>query len=219
MAYWDLIGPDLQFINGTETDDIVQGSIWDGASMQTRMYGGNDLVDVYAGYENFVNGNKGNDKISILYTDDETNDVRGYGGLFMGGSGDDWLQVNGGSVYRVNGNKGNDLVVGLPGTWGEFRGGSNDDIIVVSNGIAYGDSGRDSFVMLPPNLGNPSEYAWVKDYALAEDTVYYNPNFGGLETFVSDEGLWLGQSGDWAMLLNGVYSTNQVNIIADSNIV
>ena len=212
MAFWDLRGPGTQYVYGTNADDIVSGSTIYTNSMVARMYGGNDFVEVWAGYNNFVNGNQGEDKIEVLYAN-HLGGFDGSGGLFLGGSDNDELTNFGGSVYRMNGNNGDDVVTGLKGSDGEFRGGSGNDILSVHDGRVYGDRGSDLFVMRDPlDYVNSSltEYAWVLDYTPGVDQVVYSSALGNVTYFADQNGLWLYQANFATMLLSGISSVNQV---------
>lgn len=109
-----------QYVYGSDVDDVVDSSTRPSNSTQARMYGGNDQINVYAGYNNSVNGNRGMDTIEVLYEDAQPWLYDGYGGLFLGGSDNDTLTNFGGTIYRMNGNKGNDFIEGYKGVNGEF---------------------------------------------------------------------------------------------------
>ena len=195
MAFFDLYGPGTQRVIGTDDRDIVTGSLISSDSMVASMMGGNDEVNVYAGFNNFVNGNIGNDIIWVEYGTD-FGSYDGFGGYFLGGSENDQLYAARGTVTRMNGNFGNDIVKGFRGANGEFRGGADDDILIVHNGIVFGDKGFDTFLMEIPSeyIGSTLyEYAWVMDYTPGVDQVAYASDYGIPQTTVSEYGLWLSQ--------------------------
>ena len=211
--YWD---SSYHQVVGTDERDVVTGSVTSGDSMWASLRGGNDFARIWAGDSNYVNGNWGEDILEVNYIDDEGN-FDGYGGMFLGGRDNDLLSVFSGTVWSINGNRGNDRVWGLDGAYGTFRGGQDNDQLGVTNGVVYGDKGNDAFLMMPPS-SNASEYAWVRDYTQGEDSVYYAPSLGFFSHFANSSGLWLYQNNNATMLLEGVSSIDQVNLIATDNI-
>ena len=217
MAYWDLYGPGTQYVYGTDGDDLVDGSTTSSNSMQARMYGGNDHINVYAGYNNFVNGNWGSDTIEVLYSDEQTGIDDGYGGSFLGGKDNDTLTNFGGTVFRMNGNNGDDFIMSYKGAYGEFRGGKDNDVLTVYSGSVFGDQGSDTFLMYNPNdyfNSSLGDYAWVRDYTPGEDQVMYASALGNVTYFQNQDGLWLYQNNMTTMLLSGISSIDQVTLTA-----
>ena len=214
QQYWDST---LHELVGTDERDVITGSITTGDSMWASLRGGNDFARIWSGEINFVNGNWGEDILEVSYVDSDTGVVTGYGGIFLGGRDNDLLSVFSGTVASINGNRGNDKVWGLSGAYAMFRGGQDNDQLGVANGLVYGDKGNDAFLMMPPS-SNASEYAWVKDYTPGEDSVYYAPSLGSFSHFANSSGLWLYQNNNATMLLEGISSVDQVNLIATDNI-
>ena len=219
MATWDLSPepPGYQYVTGTNYDDLVYGSIYYTDSMVARMQGGNDHVYVWSGYYNFVNGNQGSDRIEVSFYDEDTGTLDGAGGRYLGGAGRDRMYGFSGDVGVINGNNDTDYINGLYDViTGVFRGGKGDDQLIVWNGTVYGDSGSDHFIMTPPT--HKADYAYVVDYTPGEDISYYAPSQGAVDYLVDGYGLWLAQAGDWTMLLAGINSLNQVNIVARESV-
>lgn len=206
MAFYDLAGtgPGMAVVYGTNFDDEAIGS---SNSMLAYMYGGNDSVAVFGGFDNLVNGNWGDDNVSVFYE----NPTSGSGGAFYGSKGSDNLTVVKGRVELINGNKGDDLVTGFSGVHGTFRGSQGNDVMDVVNGLVYGDKGSDTFVLT--RSGSASEYSHIVDYTPFVDQIAYQPSDGILIFKSTNEGLWLGQvGGTYTMLLSGIYDINQVTL-------
>jgi serralysin len=110
---------------------------------------GNDTITVGHGATatavatNYVNGNGGDDSITVA--------AGGFAGdnyRIFGGGGNDTINLGAGvagQIYSVNGNAGNDTITGSLGGFDTLRGGAGDDVINMGNGAgqAFGDAGND----------------------------------------------------------------------------
>ena len=143
------------------------------SNLQTRMYGGNDIVTlsgiVANGFSNRVNGNVGADQL-FSAAGSLTRD------FIAGGSENDLIDTspafNGGDF--VNGQKGDDTIIGSPSAiLSVLRGGSENDNITVPIGgthIVVGDLGTDTItlngngrIVLRTDSGNASLIPAVVD--------------------------------------------------------
>ena len=155
------------------------------SNLQTRMYGGNDIVTlsgiVANGFSNRVNGNVGADQL-FSAAGSLTRD------FIAGGSENDLIDTspafNGGDF--VNGQKGDDTIIGSPSAiLSVLRGGSENDNITVPIGgthIVVGDLGTDTItlngngrIVLRTDSGNamlPSSLLWsIRLLALLVDLI------------------------------------------------
>lgn len=116
-------------------DDYVVGSI-EGGSMFARLGTGNDDIQLYSGFENFVNTNQGTDLIEAF----------GGSGRLLGGRDNDLLELYEGTAFTANGNKGNDILTNFGGS-NTLRGGQGDDLLISAGGNSrlIGDRGSDIF--------------------------------------------------------------------------
>ena len=155
MAYVDLryiaedyvIGDTYERMQAASGDDWVDGSLV-GGSVWARLMGGNDVINLFTGLNNFVNGNAGNDVINLAASPDGYSD-----GNILGGRDNDWIIIHEGAVWGVdegmiiNGNKGDDLIENY-GKCYQLRGGADNDRIINYGGTCFvwGDRGADTFV-------------------------------------------------------------------------
>ncbi len=208
--------------------------------VKLRMMGGDDVVEIIGGDDNFVNGNMGSDQILVrggkgrylggsegdvfiayggeenfVYGqkgDDEIH-VRGGFGTYSGGDGNDLISVEGTitSGTLVNGNDGKDVVTGrVAGV--TYRGGADDDELAVSQGDVWGDQGDDIFT------GRTGDgYAVIHDYSVDEDRInldqVYGRGSGGSWKNVDNGLMFTDSSGDQIMLLLGIDTVDQVTLV------
>ena len=199
-----------------------------------RMLGGNDVLEVLGGDNNFANGNQGDDRFVLRAgqkgqylggkgadtfevfggIDAYTNGQKGadqiivLGGLgrYLGGDDDDSIEVvAANSGSSVNGNRGEDTIIGSVADV-TYRGGKDADLMIVSQGDVYGDKGADTF------RGVKGEgYAVIQDYTIGEDLVEIGIQ-GSWSTL--DSGLmFTDDSGDQIMLLVGINNIEQVTLV------
>ena len=171
--------------------DILTGQ----KDVNVGMGGGDDLMQIIGGVNNFVNGNTGNDTLNIA----------GGSGRYLGGKGQDRLNVTGANTgTQVNGNLGVDVVTGSVANV-VYRGGSDNDILRVSAGTVYGDRGQDTFQAVAG-----AGVAVIKDYTSGQDVI--RGLAGGLFTNTA-QGLVYGVGSDQMLLLAGITDASQVTLI------
>lgn len=141
-----LIGSDVEYIDGTNYDDHFSGT---NSANTFYGYGGDDLIYAYSG-DDYINAGDGSDTVYGSFGDD----------LIHGGYGNDFLFGDDGND-TVDGSVGNDDVHG-GGGHDYLLGGSGSDWI-------YGDAGND---LLVGGLG--SDYLYAKDFLGGNDVVYGN---------------------------------------------
>ncbi len=152
MAYVDLQSIDYDYVIGDTEErmqalagnDEILGSLY-GGSLWARCMGGDDFVQLHSGWDNYVNGNMGNDTIRLF-------DGGGGDANVLGGRDNDTIDVvsgfwGWGEGSIINGNQGNDILNNW-GTCPQLRGGAGNDIITNNGGSTdvWGDSGADIFV-------------------------------------------------------------------------
>ena len=115
--------------------DVLNGV----SNINVGMLGGNDYIMVDSGFNNFANGNDGEDRII----------VRGGLGKYLGGKGNDEINVWAGTVAGswVNGNNGIDTITGNVDDV-TYRGGADNDLLRCRTGNVWGDKGKDVFQAL-----------------------------------------------------------------------
>ncbi len=173
----------------SDADDSLIGQ----ANIKFRMMGGNDLLEVTGGINNFANGNMGEDKFIL----------RGGQGEYLGGKDSDTFEVFAAEEgTSVNGNLGEDTITGsVSGV--TYRGGKDNDLIAVSQGDAWGDLGVDVF------RGVTGEgYAVIQDYTIGEDVVELAMD--GVWSNVESGLMFTDDSGDQIMLLVGIDDVSRV---------
>jgi hypothetical protein len=171
--------------------DVLKGQ----SNINIGMLGGDDILEVVGGTNNFANGNRGSDHIIL----------RGGLGHYLGGSENDRLDVFDAEAGSwINGNKGEDTVTGsIEGV--TYRGGSENDLLSVSAGNVWGDKGSDIFQAV-----GGSGVAIVEDYEPGLDFVQRVS--GGIFSS-ADGGISYGVGGDQMLLLLGISDSSQVSVI------
>ncbi len=176
----------------SENDDRLTGQ----SDLNLAMRGGDDFLEVVDGFENFANGNMGDDQIIL----------RGGQGRYLGGRGKDKLEVfNTLPGSWVNGNQGDDIIYGIVKET-TYRGGVDNDILSVQRGSAWGDDGLDTFVGL-----EGAGYVRIFDYTPGEDKVQLGMD--GSWSQVDDGLAFTKTGGDRIMLLSGIDSIEEVTTI------
>ncbi len=180
------------FTQFTDADDTLIGQ----ANIKFRMMGGNDLLEVTGGIDNFANGNRGEDKIILL----------GGQGRYLGGSDNDIFEVFAADEGTlVNGNRGEDTITGaVSGVI--YRGGKDNDTLALSQGEVWGDLGVDLFRGVTGD-----GYAVIQDYTIGEDFVDLPMN--GVWSNFGDGLMFTDDSGDQLMLLLGVSDVEHVTMV------
>lgn len=188
------------------SDDLIDGSN-DGGSLRIRTLGGDDTVWIESGNSNWINGNWGNDTISVFGGD----------GIFRGGRGDDGINNHSTSSVFVNGNQGNDQIRSfvISSSDAVFRGGKGDDTLYIFNGNVYGDDGSDTFV----TSWKRGVYATIKDFSKQEDKIRDNTGIAFFRQ--TSEGLmyseWLTSNRTELVnhyLLEGIYDSSGISVIS-----
>ena len=107
------------------------------SDVNLQMMVGNDYIKIKGGIENFVKGNRGNDRF-VLHS--------GKTGQYLGGKGSDTFKIFGGIDNDVYGNKGADRLT-LNGGQGRYRGGAGSVRINVLKAeertVVNGNRGKD----------------------------------------------------------------------------
>ena len=180
------------FTQFTDADDTLIGQ----ANIKFRMMGGNDLLEVTGGIDNFANGNRGEDKIILS----------GGQGRYLGGSDNDIFEVFAADEGTlVNGNRGEDTITGaVSGVI--YRGGKDNDTLALSQGEVWGDLGVDLFRGVTGD-----GYAVIQDYTIGEDFVDLPMN--GVWSNFGDGLMFTDDSGDQLMLLLGVSDVEHVTMV------
>ena len=204
---WQLTPFGNNFINSVTVS--IENSVFNGRQFYTNgidllveqsdinigMLDGDDVLEVVGGVNNFANGNKGKDRITL----------RGGLGRYLGGSQDDVLSVEAAEAGSwVNGNKDNDVITGnVDGV--VYRGGSENDTLIVGAGTVWGDKGADTFRAVAG-----SGVAVVQDYTPGLDFV---EGVSGGSFSSADGGISYGVGGDEMLLLLGIGDSSQVSLI------
>ena len=182
-------------VNGRQFLSNGVDSLTGQSNFNIGLLGGNDFLEVVGGSDNFANGNMGDDTLNI----------KGGRGRYLGGSEADKIIVNGADTgTHVNGNRGKDIITGsVAGVI--YRGGSEDDLLKVSAGTVYGDKGADKFqAVAGPGV------AVIKDYTAELDSIV--GVYGG--SFVNiAQGLMYGTTSDQMLILAGITDASQVTVV------
>ena len=158
--------------------------------------GGDDYLEVTGGFDNFANGNKGDDTIILL----------GGKGRYLGGRDNDIIEVlSSEEGTLVNGNQGEDTITGsVSGVL--YRGGKDNDLLAVSQGEVWGNKQADTFRGV---IGDG--FAVIQDYTIGEDFVEIEME-GGWSKLESGL-MFTDENGDQIMLLLGIDDLGQVTLV------
>ena len=185
----------FQTVDGFTQFTDVADSLIGQSNIKFRMMGGNDLLEIIGGVDNFANGNRGEDKFIL----------RGGQGEYLGGKDSDTFEVFASEEGTlVNGNRGEDIITGsVSGV--TYRGGKDNDTLAVSQGEVWGDLGVDVF------RGVTGEgYAVIQDY-IEEDVVELAMD--GVWSKIESGLIFTDNSGDQIMLLVGISDVDQVTMV------
>ena len=161
---------------------------------------------------------------SLMYSTDDIVDGSSEGGSLKAWThaADDQIRLHTGTENYVDAGVGNDYIQNW--SWyakGVYSGGTGNDLFSVASGDIYGDSGADTFQIVPiyidvngingPSEGDYGHYAKVKDFEIGVDSVVGS----GLpiETYIGQDGIWLNAQGaKWSMLVEGVFDVAMLNL-------
>ena len=179
-------------VNGNAGNDLIQTAA--GVAVATSsIYGGQGIDTIntaFIGAANEVNGNKGNDVITVTGTTIAST-------FLNGGQGDDSVTLNSATIdgNTISGDKGNDTLVGSDAADDIMSGGDDNDILTGRNGgdTLSGGTGSNTFVYLDDSeasVSGSSGFDTITDFtvgalATGGDLIDFNgaaTGFGGVLT-------------------------------------
>ncbi len=191
-------------------------------SETTNLYSKGDFPFTFS---QLKNGDVGESATRTLMSADDIVDGSSEGGSLHGWThdGDDLIRLHTGNDNYIEAGFGKDYIQNW--TWhadGIYKGGAGNDRFSVADGDIYGESGADTFQIVPvytdvngingPGIDEGSSvYANIVDFEVGVDRVVGS----GLPILseVRTEGIWLGAEGArWSMFIEGVYDVSQLNL-------